>query len=156
MKGKKTDKESGLKIIATNRKARYNFTLGDKYEAGVQLVGSEVKSLRNGQVDFKDSYAVFKGDELYLQELHIAEYVFSNQFNHETIRSRKLLLHRHELRSIKGKMQQKGFTLVPTRIYFKKGKVKVEIALAKGKRRYDKREDIKKRDMKRDIEWENY
>ena len=156
MKGKKTDKESGLKIIATNRKARYNFTLGDRYEAGVQLVGSEVKSLRNGQVDFKDSYAVFNGNELYLEELHIAEYVFSNQFNHDPIRARKLLLHRHELGSIKGKMQQKGVTLVPTRIYFKKGKVKVEIALAKGKRRYDKREDIKKRDMKRDIERENY
>jgi SsrA-binding protein len=156
MKGKKTDTESGLKIIATNRKARYNFTLGDKYEAGVQLVGSEVKSLRNGQVDFKDSYAVFKGDELFLQELHIAEYTFSNQFNHDPIRSRKLLLHRQELRSIKGKMQQKGFTLVPIRLYFKKGKVKIEIALAKGKRQYDKREDIKKRDMKRDIERENY
>ena len=115
----------------------------------MQLLGSEVKSLREGRVDFRDAYAAFEEHELYLFELHIAEYPFANQFNHSPTRPRKLLMWRRELNRLEIKVNQQGYTLVPTRIYFKKGKVKVEIGLAKGKRKYDKREDIKKRDIGR-------
>jgi SsrA-binding protein len=139
----------GIKQIAKNRKARFNYHISDRFEAGIALKGSEVKSLRDGRVDFRDSYAGFVGNELFLQGLHIPEYAFANQFNHEPNRSRKLLLHGRELRRLMGKVQQQGFTLVPTRLYFKNGRVKVELGLAKGKRQYDKRDTIKKRDSER-------
>lgn len=140
------------KLIATNRKARFNYRIVDTYEAGMVLLGSEVKSLRDGKVDFRDSYAAFKGNELFLFALHIAEYAFANQFNHEPTRERKLLLKRRELDRIKIKLQEQGFSLVPTKLYFKNGKVKVEIGTGKGKRAYDKRQSIKEKEMKREAD----
>jgi len=137
------------KLIARNRKAGFNYFISERFEAGIQLMGSEVKSLRDGRVDFRDSYAGFENQELYLYELHIAEYPFANQFNHQPTRPRKLLMWRRELNRLQAKVQQQGLTLVPTSLYFKKGKVKVEIGLAKGKRKYDKRDDIRSRDLDR-------
>jgi len=139
----------GIKQIAKNRRARFNFQISDTFEAGIELKGSEVKSLRGGRVDFRDSYASFVDDELFLIDLHIPEYAFANRFNHDPDRKRKLLMHRRELNRLAAKIQQQGFTLVPTRLYFKNGRVKVELGLAKGKRLYDKRETIKKRDSSR-------
>jgi SsrA-binding protein len=141
--------DDGVKHIATNRKARFHYQVAEAYEAGISLVGSEVKSLRQGKVDFRDAYAAFEGDELFLFGLHIPEYVYANRFNHEPSRPRKLLMRRQELNRLMGKVQEQGYTLVPTRLYFRAGKVKVEIGLAKGKRLYDKRESIKKRDTQR-------
>ena len=135
------------KTIATNRKARFNYHIFDTYEAGIVLVGSEVKSLRDGRVNFRDSHATFKNDELFLVDLHIAEYPYANQFNHDPTRPRKLLLKRRELNRLKGKVEQQGVTLIPTRLYLKQGLVKVELGLARGKRKYDKREEIRKRDI---------
>ena len=143
--------DESTKLIARNRKARFNYHISDTYEAGIQLVGSEVKSLRDGRVDFRDSYATFADDELFLHGLHISEYPFANQFNHEPNRRRKLLMWRRELNRLKAKIREQGFTLVPTRLYFKNGKVKVELGLAKGKRQYDKREALKKREAKREM-----
>lgn len=140
---------SGEKPIAVNRKARWRYHLKDNMEAGIVLLGSEVKSLRDGGVDFRDAYAAFEGDELWLRGLHIAEYRYAHQFNHAPTRPRKLLLKRRELNKLKIKVTQQGFTIVPTRLYFRDGKVKVEIALGKGKQHYDKREAIKKRDLER-------
>jgi len=138
-----------VKHIANNRKARFEYHIDETYEAGLALVGSEVKSLREGRVDFRDAYAAFDGDELWLYDLHIPEYVFANRFNHEPGRPRKLLLRRRELNRLMGKVQQQGYTLIPTRLYFKRGFAKVEIGLAKGKRQYDKREAIRQRDQDR-------
>lgn len=135
------------KTIATNRKARFNYHIYDTFEAGIVLVGSEVKSLRDGRVNFRDSHATFKNAELFLVDLHIAEYPYANQFNHDPTRPRKLLLKRRELNRLKAKVEQQGVTLVPIRLYLKTGLVKVELGLAKGKRKYDKREEIKKRDI---------
>ncbi len=145
-------KEEAVKQIAKNRKARFNYQILDTWEAGIQLVGSEVKSLRDSKVDFRDAYASFDGNELYLVGLHIAEYVYANRFNHEPTRKRKLLMHRRELDRLKAKLRDQGLTLIPTRLYFKNGRAKVEIGLAKGKRLYDKREAMKKRDAKRDMD----
>ena len=145
-----SDRE-GIKPIAKNRKARFNYQISDKFEAGIALLGSEVKSLRDGRVDFRDAYASFVGDELYLVGLHIAEYPFANRFNHEPMRDRKLLMHRRELKRLLGKVKEQGYTLVPIRLYFKQGRVKVELGLGKGKRKFDKREDIKKRDVERQL-----
>ncbi|MBN1944588.1 MAG: SsrA-binding protein SmpB [Bradymonadales bacterium] len=143
------DKPSAFKSIAINRKARFHYDISDRFEAGISLLGSEVKSLREGKVDFRDSYAAFENHELFLLELHIAEYPFANRFNHPPSRPRKLLMHRREIDRLEAKVQQQGYTLVPTRLYFKNGKVKVEIGLARGKRQYDKRDTIKKRDLGR-------
>ncbi|MCB0406986.1 MAG: SsrA-binding protein SmpB [Bdellovibrionales bacterium] len=142
----------GIKIITENKKARFDFHLLEKFEAGLELMGSEVKSLRNGQVNLKDSYISFKGDEAYLQNAHISVYLASSYNNHEPERLRKLLLHRRELDRIFGAIREKGQTCVPTKIYFKNGKVKLEIALAKGKQKGDKRESIKKRDVDRTLQ----
>ena len=142
----------GEKLIAENRKARHDFQLGDRYEAGLVLTGTEVKSLRQGGATLQQAYADLRGDEIWLVGSHIAEYGQGNVNNHEPDRERKLLLHKKEIESITGKVRERGFTLVPTRMYFKDGRAKVEIALARGKDTHDKRRDIAKRDADRQIE----
>jgi SsrA-binding protein len=136
----------GILIIQENKRARFDYHIIETYEAGLELMGSEVKSLRDKQITFKDSYIAFKGDEAFLQNAHIAEYKASSYNNHEPERLRRLLLHRHELHKIFGAIKEKGLTCVPLKIYFKEGRVKLEIALVKGKKEIDKRETIKKRD----------
>ncbi|NQZ02193.1 MAG: SsrA-binding protein SmpB [Bdellovibrionales bacterium] len=142
----------GIKVISDNRKARHDYELVETFEAGMSLVGSEVKSLRNGQVNLKDSYVAFRRDEAYLQNAHISVYAASSYNNHEPERLRKLLLHREELDKISRAMREKGLTCVPTKIYFKNGRVKLQIALARGKQKGDKRDSIKKRDADRSIQ----
>jgi SsrA-binding protein len=139
------------KLIASNKTARLNYDIGDTYEAGMVLSGTEVKALRAGKANLKDSYAVVKDDEVYLREMHISHYDHGNRFNHEPLRPRKLLLHKSEIRKLYGKSREKGLALVPLKLYFKNGKVKVEIGIGKGKKLYDRREDIKQRDERRDI-----
>ncbi|AHI04951.1 SsrA-binding protein [Bdellovibrio bacteriovorus W] len=134
-------------IVQDNKKARFDFTIVETFEAGLQLMGSEVKSLRNKDVQLKDSYITFKNNEAFLQNAHIAEYKASSYNNHAPERLRKLLLNRKELDKIFGAMREKGYTCVPLKIYFKNGRAKLEIALAKGKKTHDKREAIKKRDV---------
>jgi SsrA-binding protein len=141
-----------IKIIAVNRKARHDFFIDDEYEAGVVLQGTEVKSLRLGKVNLKDSYARIKDGEVFVYQLHIGPYPFAYYGNHDPLRARKLLLHKQEIKRIYAKVNEKGHTLVPLKIYFKGGKVKMSLALAKGKRQYDKREAIKRRDEKRDLD----
>ena len=141
----------GIKIIAENRKARFDFQVIDDFEAGIQLTGSEVKSLRNSQVTLKDSYISFKGNEAFLQNAHISEYTASSYNNHSPERLRKLLLHRIEIERIFDAIREKGLTCVPLKIYFKKGIVKLQIALVKGKDKGDKRQDAKKRDATREM-----
>ena len=143
-----------IKIIAENRKARRNYFIVDEYEAGLELRGTEVKSLRMGRANIKDAYARIKDGEVFVYQLHIAPYPFAHYDNHDPLRPRKLLLHKHEIKRLYGKVNEKGHTLVPLRLYFKGGKVKILLALAKGKRQYDKREAIKRRDQKRDLERE--
>ncbi|OHD65383.1 MAG: SsrA-binding protein [Spirochaetes bacterium RBG_13_51_14] len=144
--------------IARNKKARFEYEIVDTFEAGIVLVGSEVKSLRQKKASIQEAYARVKNGEVYLTGMNIAIYEMANRFNHDPVRDRKLLLHRHEIKRLIGKVQEKGFTLVPLRLYFKNGKVKVEIGLARGKAKYDKRHDIKKREVDREIqrEWKNY
>jgi SsrA-binding protein len=139
------------KLIASNKTARMNYEIGDIYEAGMVLTGTEVKALRDGKANLKDSYAVVKDDEVYLKEMHIGHYDHGNRFNHEPLRSRKLLLHKREIRKLYGKSRESGLALVPLKLYFKNGKVKVEIGIGKGKKLYDRRQDIKQRDEHRDI-----
>lgn len=134
-------------IIQENKKARFDYTIVETYEAGLQLMGSEVKSLRNKDVQLKDSYISFRGDEAFLQNAHIAEYKASSYNNHAPERLRKLLLNRKELEEIFGALKEKGYSCVPLKIYFKNGRAKLEIALVKGKKTHDKREAIKKRDV---------
>ncbi|MFH2058590.1 MAG: SsrA-binding protein SmpB [Pseudomonadota bacterium] len=143
-----------IKIIATNKKARHHLFIESEYEAGIILVGTEVKSIREGQVSFQDSYADIKNGELFLRQLHISPYKYAHNANHETLRARKLLLHSYEIKKIWSKIKERGYTLVPLKIYFKNDKIKVQIGLGKGKKLYDKREDIKKKDMKRDLDRE--
>jgi SsrA-binding protein len=139
------------KLIASNKTARMNYEIGDIYEAGMVLTGTEVKALRDGKANLKDSYAVVKDDEVYLKEMHIGHYDHGNRFNHEPLRSRKLLLHKREIKKLYGKSRESGLALVPLKLYFKNGKVKVEIGIDKGKKLYDRRQDIKQRDEHRDI-----
>ena len=139
------------KLIASNKTARLNYDIGDTYEAGIVLSGTEVKALRAGKANIKDSYAVVNDNEVYLREMHISHYDHGNRFNHEPLRPRKLLLHKSEIRKLYGKSREKGLALVPLKLYFKNGKVKVEIGIGKGKKLYDRREDIKQRDERRDI-----
>jgi SsrA-binding protein len=141
-----------VKLIADNRKARHEYELLERYEAGLVLTGTEVKSLRDGGASLQQAYADIRDGEAWLIGAHIAEYGQGNVQNHETDRDRKLLLHRRELESLHGKVRERGLTLVPTRLYFKDGKVKVEVALGRGKERRDKRRDIAKRDADRQIE----
>lgn len=142
----------GIKIIANNKKARFDYTVVETFEAGLSLRGSEVKSLRDGACNLKDSYVAFKGDEAYLQKAHITEFKASSYNNHEPERMRKLLLHKKELNKIYANMREKGYSCVPLKIYFKGGRVKLEIALVKGKKQHDKRQDIKEKSAKRDIQ----
>lgn len=139
------------KIIATNRKASFNYHLLERFEAGIQLTGSEVKSLRTASANISEAYAVMKKGELWLINSNISPYEPANYLNHKPKRDRKLLLHRRELLKIDQKLKERGLTLVPTKLYFKEGRAKCEIALAKGKKSYDKRESIKKRDMDREL-----
>lgn len=134
-------------IVQENKKARFDYTIVETYEAGLVLTGSEVKSLRNKDVQLKDSYISFRGDEAFLQNAHIAEYKSSSYNNHAPERLRKLLLNRKELEEIYGALREKGYSCVPLKIYFKNGRAKLEIALVKGKKTHDKREAIKKRDV---------
>ncbi|MCC2679222.1 MAG: SsrA-binding protein [Pseudobdellovibrio sp.] len=134
-------------IIQENRSARHDYHIVETFEAGLVLTGSEVKSIRARTVQLKDSYIAFKGNEAFLQNAHISEYKSSSYNNHQPERLRKILLHRDELDKIYGSLREKGLTCVPLKIYFKKGRVKVEIALVKGKKTHDKREAIKKRDI---------
>lgn len=139
------------KIIAKNRKARFNYSIEEVFEAGIVLKGSEVKSVRAGHVNITDAHAEEKNDEVWLHGLHIAEYNWANQFNHHPTRPRKLLLHKKEIAKLFGKLKVKGYTLVPLSLYFnKKNMIKVELGLAKGKKAHDKREATKERDWKRD------
>ena len=131
---------SGQRDAAVNRSASHNYFLMDKFEAGISLRGTEVKSIRGGRANLKDAYGLVKDGELWLINAHIGEYDHGNIFNHEPLRTRKLLVHRSELNKLVGKTHQKGLTLIPTRMYFRNGRVKVEIALAKGKQTWDKRE----------------
>lgn len=140
-----------MKLIATNKRARYDYFLEEKFEAGIVLQGTEVKSIRNNQISLAESYVDIMNDEVYLREAHISQYRQANRFNHEEVRDRKLLLNKREINKLAGAVSQKGYTIVPTKVYLSKGLVKVEIALAKGKAEYDKRETVKKRDADREI-----
>ena len=140
------------KTIATNRKAKRDYEVAETYEAGLVLVGSEVKSLRQGKADLKDSYAMVQGGEMWLVGAYVAPYSFSREGGHDPERTRKLLLHRQEIDRIASKVAERGFTLVPLRLYLKEGKVKVELGLAKGRARYDKREKLRRRQADREME----
>ena len=151
-KGKNKGKvDPDRRVIATNRKARHDYHVLEKLEAGIQLVGSEVKSLRAGQVTFTDSHVGFEGDQAYLYQLHIPEYAYANQFNHDPTRKRLLLLKAPEIARLKGKVKEAGLTLIPLEIYFKGSWVKVEIGLCQGKKQHDKRESLKEKDSQREI-----
>lgn len=139
------------KIVTVNRKARHNYHILDTIEAGIALVGTEVKSLREGRINLKDSYARIKNGEVWLVGVHISPYSHGSYNNHPPERDRKLLLHRKEIRRLIGKVQESGLTLVPLKVYFRNGIAKVELGLARGKRVYDKRDDIAKRDVQREI-----
>jgi SsrA-binding protein len=143
---------SGRKVIATNRKARYNYEILDTFEAGMVLRGSEVKSLRDAQIQLKDSYASIRGGEVWLENAHIAPYSFAEGGGHEPERPRKLLLHRREIDRLFGRIKEEGLTLVPLQVYFVNGKAKVELGLGKGKRTRDKRRDIVARQQKREMD----
>jgi SsrA-binding protein len=145
-------KEFSEKNICQNKTARLNYFIDDTFEAGIVLVGTEVKSLREGRANLKDSYAVVKDEEVYLHELHISPYTHGNRYNHDPLRVRKLLLHKQEIRRLYGKSRERGLTLIPLKMYFKNGKVKVEIGVGRGKKLHDKREDIKLKEDRRDIE----
>ena len=147
---RKGSAESG--DVATNRRARHKFELEEKMEAGIQLQGSEVKSLRNGKAQLGDAYAVVDRGEVWLRNLHISPYQPASEQNHDPERPRKLLLHRHQIERLIGKTQQRGRTLIPTRIYFKGSHAKVELALARGKEGRDRRREIAERDMRREVE----
>ncbi|MCK8817180.1 SsrA-binding protein SmpB [Natroniella sulfidigena] len=142
----------GVKVITKNRKARHEYHIEEVYEAGIVLTGTEVKSIRAGRVNLKDSFALVEDGEVYLRNMHIAAYKQGNRYNHDPERRRKLLLHKREIRKFIGKTKEKGYTLVPLQLYFKKQLVKVKLALAKGKNLHDKRHDIKKKTAQREME----
>jgi SsrA-binding protein len=141
--------EDGIKIICENRKARHNYAIEDKWEAGIVLKGTEVKSLRDGKANLLDAYAIFKSGEVFLLNAHIAPYTHGNLQNHEPLRSRKLLLKEEEISKLWTKIEIKGYSLVPLKMYFKKGLCKVEIGLGRGKKNFDKRQSEKEKDAKR-------
>lgn len=143
-------KSENEKTFALNRAASHNYFLFDKYEAGIELRGTEVKSIREGRSNLKDSYGQVKNQEVWLQNCHISPYSHGNRQNHDPLRPRKLLLHKNEIRRLIGKTVERGFTLVPLRLYLKKGRIKCEIALAKGKHTHDKRESIKRKESERE------
>jgi SsrA-binding protein len=143
---------AGIKVIATNRKAGRDFHLEDRHEAGLVLMGTEIKSIRAGRVNLSDGYVQPRDGELWLLNVHVAPYDPAGRYGHEPLRPRKLLLHRREIDRLASRVRERGYTIVPTRLYLKGGRAKVEIALARGKRKYDKREAIAKRDAQRDID----
>jgi SsrA-binding protein len=145
-------KPDAERVIATNRKARHEYSILETFEAGIALKGAEVKSLRQGRASLQESYAALKNGEVWLLDMHISPYEQAADDSYEPTRKRKLLLHKKEIRRLVGKLAEKGLTLIPLRAYFKHGIAKVELALAKGKRAYDKREAIKRRDMQRELE----
>ncbi len=140
------------RMIANNKKAKHDYFLLEFYEAGIELVGTEVKSLRNGRCSIKESYIEINGGEIFILQMHIPPYEQGNIFNLDPIRKRRLLLHKNEILKLLGKIKEKGFTIVPVEVYFKGSKVKVSVALAKGKKLYDKRRDIAKKDQKREAQ----
>ena len=144
--------KSSIKIVAENRKARHDYHIHETYEAGIALTGTEVKSLRAGKANLKDSYAHVENGEMMISQMHISPYEQGNIFNHDPMRKRKLLMHKKEILKLFGKTREKGYSLVPLKLYFTRGKAKLQIALATGKKNYDKRQDIAARDAKRDME----
>jgi SsrA-binding protein len=150
MASPKTDREKAQRTIAENRKARHDYHIVDTWEAGVALLGTEVKSIREGRVNLRDSYARIDNGEVWMLNVHISPYSHRGSSNHEELRQRKLLLHRDEIRKLVGRVAEKGLTLVPLELYFKKGRVKVQLALAKGKQAHDKRETIRRREVDRE------
>ena len=145
-------KNDGMKIVAENRKARHDYFIHETFETGLVLQGTEVKSLRAGRVNLKDSFASIKNGEIFVENMHISPYEQGNIFNHEPLRKRKLLMHKAEIVKLFSKTREKGFTLVPLKLYFSKGRAKLELALASGKHNYDKRRDLAEKAAKRDIE----
>ena len=141
-----------LKIIAENRKARHDYFIEDEYEAGMVLKGTEVKSLRQGRANLKDSYAKIRNGEVWVHQMHISPYPFAYYDNHDPVRIRKLLLHDYEIKKLSVKLNERGYSLIPLRLYFREGKVKMLLGLAKGKRQYDKRVSLRQRDQKRDLD----
>ena len=144
--------KDSIKIACENRKARHDYFIHETLEAGLVLVGTEVKSLRAGRANLRDSYAEVKGGEVFVENMHISPYEEGNIFNHDPLRPRKLLLHKAEIRRLFGKTREKGMTLVPLKIYFKRGKAKMELALASGKKLYDKRQTLAAKSAQRDVE----
>lgn len=145
-------KEKGSRLIANNKKAYHDYFIEETYEAGIALHGTEVKSLRMGKCSIKESFVRIENEEVYIYGMHISPYEKGNIFNRDPLRVKKLLLHKSEIRKMKGKIAEKGYTLVPLKVYFKRSLVKVEIGLAKGKKLYDKRQDIAKKDQRREAE----
>ncbi len=145
-------KSPNIKVVCQNKKARYDYEIIEVIEAGMVLLGTEVKSLRQGRANLKDSYARIRDGELFLMQCHISPYTHAYYDNHEPDRARKLLVHKREIKRLQGKTQEKGLTLVPLKIYFKDGKAKVELALARGKRSYDKRETLKRKTEERELQ----
>lgn len=143
---------SEQKVVATNRKAYHDYHIHETYEAGIALTGTEIQSVRRGMVSLRDSFARVEGGEVLLYNMNISPYEHGNRFNHEPLRTRRLLLHKDEIRRLQGKTQERGFTLVPLKVYLKRGLAKVELALAKGKKLYDKREAIASRDLAREAD----
>lgn len=147
-------KNAAVKIACENRKARHDYFIHETYEAGIELQGTEVKSLRAGKANLKDSYGEIKNGEIFVQNMHISPYEQGNIFNHDALRPRKLLMHKYEIVKLFSKTREKGFTLVPLKVYFKQGRAKVELALASGKHNYDKRRDLTEKAVRRDVERE--
>jgi SsrA-binding protein len=145
-------KDDGTKLITSNRKARRDYEILDAFEAGLVLQGTEVKALRDGKASLAEAYARVEGDEVWLVGAHIPEYVHGNRQNHEPTRARKLLLHRAEIERLRSKVEEKGLTLVPLRLYWKNGRAKIEIALGRGKKSFDKRDDVARREAQREMD----
>ena len=141
-----------IKVVSDNRKARHDYFIEENYEAGLVLTGTEVKSLRLGHANLRDGYATVENGELFLYNVHISPFEQGNRFNHEPLRRRKLLMHKQEIMRLVGRVRQKGYTLVPLQLYFKGGRAKIQIGLARGKKQYDKRQDIAEREAQRDME----
>jgi SsrA-binding protein len=144
--------EEGIKVLSVNRKARYNYAIQEAFECGIELVGTEVKSMKEGRFSYADAFATVDKDQLWLVDFHISPYSHGNIFNHDPLRRRRLLVHKKEIRRLRRVTDEKGLTLVPMRFYLKRGLVKCELAIGKGKKLFDKREDIKRRDARREIE----
>jgi SsrA-binding protein len=152
LRGGETMPKGMGKVVAQNKKANHDFSIEETYEAGIVLQGTEIKSIRNGRANLKDSYARVEGGEVFLHNMHVSPYEQGNRYNHEPLRTRKLLLHKREIAKLIGATKEEGYALVPLKMYLKNGYAKVLIGLGKGKKKYDKREDLKKKEAKRDIE----